>query len=418
MSENKRFPDPKETSDASNIPSDMQSEFNHQNTALHQFSKSIQEQFAQASKNLSNTFSIPSGIMLMVSKTKEAISQIIELDRVLVKIGKKSHLTTEQLKELGMSAYDSANKYGLSANEYLMGVQRMAEAGFHGTQGKAMAEQSFLAQAAGEMDAALAEQYILTNNAAFKLNGNAEKMNEILDGQTMVCSRSGISLANMADAMNQAGIVASGYSVSVEELTALLGTMEAVTKAGGKEVGNAAVSILNNLQNLSSNQIADTLAKAHTSMTEFVDGAKKLRNPIDIIRDLANTFNQLDEHDPFREEILTNIAGSQAPQLAAVLQNVSMMDKMLVDYSNSSGFAMNEAQTSANSLSDAVNKVSNSWTELINTFINTDEIINAANMLHLLMQTATDITDKLGFNGTVGVGAGLFAGLKNVGMAQ
>lgn len=122
-------------------------------------------------------------------------------------------------------------------------------------------------------------------------------------------NRNSVALGDMASAMSKAGTTASSYNVSVEDLSAMIGTMEAVTKSGGDEVGNSLKSILINLQNVTSSKIVGTLDKANASMTTFVNGAEKLRNPIEILRDLAKTFNELDKDDPLRAEILTNIGG-------------------------------------------------------------------------------------------------------------
>lgn len=340
-----------------------------------------------------------------------------ELDNTLTEISKTSGMAGDELKELGMSAYDSASRYGRTASDYLTGVQEMARSGFYGNKGTAMAEQSLLAQAAGDMSADVANQYILATNAAYKFNGEAEKLNAVLDGQNMVANRNSVALADMAAGMSKAGTVASSYNVSVEDLTAMIGTMEAVTKSGGEEVGNSLKSILINLQNVTSSKITGTLAKANASMTEFVNGAEKLRNPIEIIRDLAETFNKLDEDDPLRAEILTNVGGKyQASKLAALLQNVEMMDKMLADYSEGAGSAMAESDKSANNLTGTLNKLSNTWTELVNTFVNTDGLKGAVNVLNNILQSVTGIVDKLKMSGTIGLGAGLFAGIKNTGI--
>ena len=223
----------------------------------------------------------------------------------------------------------------------------------------------------------------------------------------------------MATAMTDAGTVASSYNVAIEDLSAMIGTMESVTKSGGSEVGNGIKSILINLQNVTSDKITSTLDQANASMTEMVNGAEKLRNPIAILRDLAATFNQLDEDDPMRAEILTNIGGKyQATKLAALLQNMDMFDKMLVDYSEGSGSAMEEANKSATNLTGSLNSLSNSWTEFVNTLINSDELKLGVNLLNDLVQGVTNFANVLTPLGTIGLGAGIFAGLKNVGMAQ
>lgn len=378
---------------------------------------SIKSQFAQAAQSFGQWLSVSSGIMLLISKTRSAISELKNLDNILTEISKTSDLTTQELKELGLSSYDSASTYGRTASDYLTGVQEMSRSGFYGEKAEGMAKQSLLAQSAGDMDAELANKYVLATNAAYKLNGEEEKLNEILDGQNQVTNTNSVAMADMATAMTEAGTVASSYRVSIEDLTAMIGTIESVTKLGGSEVGNAIKAILINLQNVTSDKIVTTLDKANASMTEMINGTKKLRNPIDILRDLAETFNELDEDDPLRAEILTNIGQKyHAQKLGALLQNMDMYDKMLVDYSEGSGSAMEESNKSANNLEGTINKLSNSWTEFVNTLINSNELKTVVNWFNVLVQGATDLTNAISPLGTIGLGAGLVASVKNIGI--
>ncbi len=385
--------------------------------ALSKLGASFKDQMSQAAQSFTQWLSVSSGVMLLISKTKDAISEIKELDNILTEISKTSDMTSQQLKQLGMDAYDAASKYGRTASDYLLGVQEMARSGFYGEKGTAMAEQSLLAQSAGDMSADLANNYILATNAAYKFNGEADKLNAVLDGQNSITNRNSVAMADMATAMSEAGTVASSYRVSIEDLSAMIGTIEAVTKLGGSEVGNALKAILINLQNVTSSKIVDTLDAANASMTEFVNGTEKLRNPIDILRDLAETFNKLDEDDPLRAEILTNIGQKyHAAKLGALLQNIEMFDKMLVDYSEGTGSALEEANKSAENLTGTLNKLSNSWTEFVNNIINSDGLKAGVNLINKLVEGATSLTSTLGSLGTIGLGAGLFTSIKNVGM--
>lgn len=276
---------------------------------INRLGASLKSQFTEAAQGFSQWLSVSSGVMFAVSKTKDAITEIKNLDDTLTEISKTSDLTAKELKQLGLESFDTASKYGRTASDYLSGVQSMSQSGFYGKAGEAMAEQSLLAQSAGDMTQEVADKYVIATNAAYKFNGEASKINAVLDGQNSISNRNSVALQDMATAMSEAGTVASSYNVNIEDLSAMIGTMEAVTKSGGSEVGNSIKSILINLQNVTSDKITDTLTKANASMTEFVDGTEKLRNPISIIRDLAKTFNQLDEDDPLRAEILTNVGG-------------------------------------------------------------------------------------------------------------
>lgn len=228
-------------------------------------------------------------------------------------------------------------------------------------------------------------------------------------------------MVDMAEAMSEAGTVAANYRVSIEDVSAMIGTMEAVTKSGGSEVGNSLKSILINLQNITSSKIVDTLDAANASMTEMVNGVEQLRDPISILRDLAATFTQLDEADPLRAEILTNIGGKfQANKLAALLSNVELFDKMLVDYSEGTGSAMVEAQKSADNWSGSLNKLSNTWNSIVNNIVKSDDAISVINSFNSALQGIEKVTSGIDFTSlsTLGTILGGVLGAKNAGRAK
>lgn len=384
--------------------------------ALNKLGASFTNQMKQAVASFSTWLSASTLVMKTISETREAVTNIKEVDNILTEISKTSDMTAESLERLGIASYDVASKYGRTAKDYLSAFESMARSGFYGEIGEGMSEMSLLAQAAGDINQEIADSYIIATNAAYKFNGDIQKLNAVLDGQNLITNRNSVALKDMATAMSEAGSTASAYRVNIEELSAMIGTMEAVTKSGGNEVGNSIKSILINLQNVTSSKITGTLSKANASMTEFVNGSEKLRNPIEILRDLAKTFNELDEDDPLRAEILTNVGGKyQANKLSALLQNMELFDKMLVDYSEGSGSALEEASKSANNLTGRLNALQNSWYELINSVIQSDDLKFIVNLLDGITQSVTNLIKPLGTLGTIGLGAGLFAGIKNVG---
>lgn len=376
---------------------------------------SLKSQMTQAAESFTQWISVSSGIMFLISQTKNAVSEIKELDNTLTEISKTSNMTGQQLKQLGMDAYDSASKHGRTAGDYLTGVQEMNRSGFYGKKGTAMAEQSLLAQSAGDMDAELADKYVLATNAAYKYNGEAKKINEVLDGQNNITNKNSVAMEDMAEAMTKTGTVAAGYRVKVEDLPAMIGTMESVTKLGGDEIGNAAKAILINLQNVTSSKIVDTLNNANASMTEMVNGAEKLRDPISILRDLAKTFNQLDEDDPLRAEILTNIGQKyHANKLSALLQNMDLYDKMLTDYSEGEGSALEESNKSVENLTGTINKLHNSWTEFVNGIVSSDGLKTGVKLLNNIVEVINSITSSgIGLNTTLLTIVGTIAQMKS-----
>lgn len=184
-----------------------------------------------------------------ISKYQQSLKTIKTNDSIITEINKTSNMTKTQLDELGNQSYDIASKYGRLSSDFLLGVQEMARSGYE-TASKGMAELSLMAQAAGDMSADLANNYIIATDNAYKLNGEVSKLNAVLDGQNAISNSNSVAMVDMAEGMSKAGTVASSYRVPVEDLSAMIGTMEAVTKSGGSEVGNAVKAILINLQNV------------------------------------------------------------------------------------------------------------------------------------------------------------------------
>lgn len=277
--------------------------------ALGKLGYALSDQLKQAANSFTQWISVSSLIMTGIYKTRQAVSELVEVDNILTEISKTSDMTKQELADLGKTSFNTASQMGRTATDYLNTVTEMSRSGFYGEQGEAMARQTLLAQTAGDLTNELASKYILATNAAYKLNGEASKLNEILDGQNMITNRNSVSMTDMAEAMSEAGSVAATYRVDADQFSAMVGTIEAVTKLGGNEIGTGIKSLLINLQNVNSSKITGTLSRAGADMTEFVNGVEKLREPMDILRDLSETFRTLDEYNPLRAEILTNIGG-------------------------------------------------------------------------------------------------------------
>lgn len=355
----------------------------------------------------------------IIDQVTASIEELKGLDTILTEIGKTGNLTKAQLKQLGDSAFETASTYGKKASDYLTEVQKMAGSGFTGKQGQAMAEQALLAQTAGNMTAEVANKYILAMNAAYKFNGEAKKLNEVIDGQNSISTRNNISLSNMAAAMTEIGSAASGYRISIEELSAMIGTIGSVTNLEGSEIGSSVNSILNNLQNTGSSEIMDTLTAANVSMTELVNGSEQLRDPISILKELSTIYNQLGENDSLKGEILSNIGGDpQSEELDALLRNMETFDGMLTDYAQGSGSAIKTAMKSADNWEGSLNQLSNTWTDTVNNFANSDAIVSGINALNSLLEMVNKLTEILGPAGSIGLAGGIFAGIENVGRVK
>lgn len=105
-------------------------------------------------------------------------------------------------------------------------------------------------------------------------------------------------------------------------------------------------------------------------------------------------------------------------QLNALLENWSLYEKMLKDYAEGSGSAMEEAMKSANNWEGSINRLDNTFTKIMNNIVNSDAVITITNSFNSLLTVIDKVTSKLGSLGTIGSIGGAYLGAKNWGLAQ
>ena len=126
-------------------------------------------------------------------------------------------------------------------------------------------------------------------------------------------------MKDIADATTETASVAAQYGVQIDELSALIATATANTRESGAEVGTALKAILINLQDTTSAPVTDTFDALGISMTKVVDGAERLKTPIELIYELADAYNSLPEGDVMRANILNEIGQKRHAKVCVVI---------------------------------------------------------------------------------------------------
>lgn len=398
-------------------------------TLLNQMGKSLKEQFSQGIKDFEKWLSIGSAIGSLVSRTKDSVSELKEADTLLNRISQTSQgLSKSQLKELGSHSFDVAGRYGGTSADYLNNVQKASLAGYKDAAG--IAELSIAAQSAWNIPAELADQYIAITNQAYQLDGSVSALTETLDGAGSIAGKNSISMAELAEGLSAVSTQAAASQIKVRETAAAVGTLIAATHNSGPEMGNAFKGILMNLQQVTGDagdggEIIDeqSLAGCETacenlgvSLSTVKDGILSLKDPMQLLKELSREYTKLDESDPRRSGLLDAIGGgSRGEALDALLKNYSLYEKMLQDYASGTGTLAAEAERSADTWEGSLNRLANTWTDTIGNIIDSDTVRLIIDALNSLASIINNVTESLGPLGTISLGAGLFAGFKNIG---
>ena len=345
---------------------------------------------------------------LAVNSFRKSLGTLKGNNTILVEISKTSEMTKQQLKELGDEAFKVASKYGQLSSGYLLGVQEMARSGYEDLS-KELGELSLLTQSAGDMTADSANNYLLATDAAYRYGGSVEKLTAALDGANYISNRNSASLTDLADATRVSASFAANAGVAIDELTAAEATMIATTKRSGSEMGRAFRSIILNLQQVSGEfdgeiideeQLKKVEARCHSLGVELEymkDGIATLRNPMEVLKDLAKVYNSLPDNSAEKQGLISDIGGKyHANALSSLLGRWDMYEKMLSEFSQGTGFALEEAEKTANSWEGRLNSLQNTIDSFFNSLTNKDAVMSGITFFDRMVQGAESLMDSVG----------------------
>lgn len=129
------------------------------------------------------------------------------------------------------------------------------------------------------------------------------------------------------------------------------------------------------------------------SLKEVRNGAVSLRNPMIVLDELATAFNKEADDSIKKANLISAIGGKyRGNQLSALLTNWDTYKDILNTFNSEQavGSALSEAEKSANNWAGSLNKVKNSWSELVNSFINSDNAITVIQSADKIIQNLTD----------------------------
>jgi TP901 family phage tail tape measure protein len=292
-----------------------------------------------------------------------------------------------------------------------------------------MGELSTAAQGAGDMTADTANAFIVAADKAYHMKGSVEKLTETLDGINYITNHNAVNMSELSEGFSIVASTAASFGIQADQLTAALGTMSAVTHHSGSQVARAFKAILLNIRQVSDEEEgidAEGLTKYEAacnalgvSLKETKDGVLQTRDAMEVLKELSVEYSKLSEDDLRRTNLLNSVGGKlRSTQLDALLRNWDTYESMLQQYADGSGSMAREADKTAKSLEGSLNRLSNTWTDTVENVLNADDLTTIVDGLNGILNVINFLTEKLGTLGTIGLGAGIFAGIKNVGRTK
>ena len=147
----------------------------------------------------------------------------------------------------------------------------------------------------------------------------------------------------------------------------------------------------------------------------FTDEAKtEYKSTYQLLKEICEIYDQLTDKE--QAGLLEALAGKRQGQIiAATINNFEAAEKALVNMANSAGSADDEMSVIMDSLDYKINRLSETGVSVSQNLFQRDDMKSVIDALTSVMEVIDAATSKIGLLGTIGVGAGLFAGWKNVG---
>lgn len=331
---------------------------------------------------------IGNGIAGVKNAFVDALDTMKEVDSELATVRKVTGMTKDEMDALGESAYSTASKYGVAANEYLQNVSTFARAGYkEAAQG--LGELAIKTQLVGDTDQETASQFLLSADAAWKYHGNVEKLSLALDEANTIDNNYATSIQKIAEGLPIVANVASMAGMSMEETMAMLGTITATTQESGTKAATAARALILNILGDTTTEISDGVTATEESVQSLsgilqkyapdvvaaAEATGKLINPMEAIEALSKAAKDglISEADLM--QMVSALGGKlRTNQLLALLENFDMYKSMLADMGVAAGSADQEVSVMLDTWDAKANILKNTWTEFVSNMADTSLI--------------------------------------------
>lgn len=330
----------------------------------------------------------------------EAIRTMKQVDTEMTAIQKVTGNTAAEMEKLGNTAYEAASKYGVAVTDYLESVGTFAKAGYK-EMSEDMAELATKTQLVGDVTSDIANQFILSADAAYKMKGNVEELNDVLDKANEIENNYATSIQKMAEGFPIVANVASMANMSIDELMAALGTITAVTQESGTKAATALRALILNIIGDTETEIEDGVSwtkdeinSLNDALWIYAEDAMKaaqasgtLVDPMKAIASLSKAYKDGLLTQAELASLESDLGGKlRTNQLDALVKNYDMYAEMLDKVADSAGSADKEVSIMLNSWESKTNILKNRWTEFISHLTDTDLIKGALDGLIKLVE--------------------------------
>ena len=371
------------------------------------------------------------GFYDVINLGKEAISTIVSLDDALVDLKKTTAMNSTQLEDFYYDANDVAKQMGVTTEEIITQASAWSRLGYSSQEAATtMAKlSSKFASISPGMSTDEAQEGLVSIMKAFDIDPD-DVETEIMDKVNVLGNKFAEENQDVIEGLKRSAAAMSAMGQSFTDTAALF--------TGGMEILQDSESMGTALRTLSmrvrgydeeTNQLSDDLvnvtgevadltktAQDSQGVSLFTDATQEhYRSMVEYLGDIADRWDQISEKN--QTELLQKLFGkNRANAGAAIIQNFDQVRAAIEAMDKSAGSSEAEMSEIESSLSYKINALKETWVGCVQDMVDRGDLGTIVTGLTKVSEAITFLLDKLGILGSIGLGAGIFSGIKNVGI--
>lgn len=363
-------------------------------------------------------------LMVAWNEFKQGVQFVRELDDALTDVAYTSNVSETQLKKLGNSAVDMAKDLSASATNVLEAVKIYSTAKATADDILRKSKPAIMLSNVSGMSGAESSKTIQTALNQFELEDTEEGLMDIVDTLEYTSSQLNYDftegMKQITEGIEASGSVAKNAGLDMQEYAAMVGVAVEKTGQSGSTIGNAYKTIFSRITKASEIEgtMADDISKAEEALrgikVEVRDSNSDFRDMTDIMADIGRVWDGLT--DTQKAKVGYEVAGIRQLNVLNSLFGAWEDYSSIVENSEDRvGMALKNQEEYADSLGGRLEELGATGKSIWTNLLNSEGFKGTISLLTDFLGLIDKITGSLGALGSIGLGAGLFAGIKNIG---
>ena len=364
-------------------------------------------------------------VMKSIQKIKEAVTFSKELNSVLVNINYTMDVTASQLENIGSKSIEMAKDLHTSAENVLGAVKLYANAKETADSILAKAQPAIMLSNVTGFSGEESAKYLQTIMNQFDLTqDNLMNISDTIQGISQSMAHDfADGIVQINEGIATSGEIARAAGMELADYASMIGLLVEKTGLGGSQLGNSLKTIITRTTKAGKIMGIDEgeISAAETSLRSIGVEVRKTDGEFNAFND---TMSELAKHwdslsDVEKSNISFNLAGTrQINVIQTLLRNWDEYEDLVNKANNSTGVTFENQEKYAASLEGRIKELSATTTSIGENIFKSDDLSVIVSGLTKIAGLFDTITSKTKLLGSIGLGAGIFAGVKNIGKCR